>query len=231
MTGRSTTESLLELYLVTDTASCGARGVAETVRLAVRGGVTLVQVREPGLGTRDLCALAQAVSEVLVGTGVPLVINDRVDVALAVGADGVHLGQGDLPPHVARDLLRVPRPGLRPSLGPQALVGLSVSTAEQVAEAEAWNRRGRVVDYLGVGPVWATPTKPEAAAPLGVERAGALAASTDLPCVAIGGIGPGNAVSVRALGVAGVAVVSAICAAPDPTHAAAQLRALPEAAR
>lgn len=220
MTGRSTTESLLELYLVTDTASCGARGVAETVRLAVRGGVTLVQVREPGLGTRDLCALAQAVSEVLVGTGVPLVINDRVDVALAVGADGVHLGQGDLPPHVARDLL-----------GPHALVGLSVSTAEQVAEAEAWNRRGRVVDYLGVGPVWATPTKPEAAAPLGVERAGALAASTDLPCVAIGGIGPGNAVSVRALGVAGVAVVSAICAAPDPTHAAAQLRALPEAAR
>ncbi|GAB3665248.1 thiamine phosphate synthase [Nocardioides korecus] len=219
MTGRTpaATASLLDLYLVTDTASCGERGVAETVRLAARGGVTLVQVREPGLGTRDLCALTRAVQDALAGTGVPVVVNDRVDVALAVGADGVHVGQGDLPPDVARQLL-----------GPRALVGLSVSTADQVAEAQAWNARGPVLDYLGVGPVWATPTKPEAATPLGLERTAALvalAASTDLPCVAIGGIGPDVAASVRATGVAGLAVVSAVCAAADPAAAASALRA------
>lgn len=212
MSGRAV-GPLLDLYLVTDTASCGGRGVVETVRLAVRGGVTLVQVREPGLGTRDLFALTQAVQDVLVGTGVPVVVNDRVDVALAVGADGVHVGQGDLPAAVARQLL-----------GPRALVGLSVSSAEQVAEAEAMNALAPVVDYLGVGPVWATPTKPEAAAPLGVEQTATLAASTDLPCVAIGGIGPNNAAAVRAAGVAGLAVVSAVCAAADPAAASSALR-------
>ncbi|GAB3667273.1 thiamine phosphate synthase [Nocardioides korecus] len=210
---RAATTGLLDLYLVTDSTSCGDRGVAETVRLAVRGGVTLVQVREPGLNTRDLCALTREVQEVLAGTGVPLVVNDRVDVAFAVGADGVHLGQGDLPPDVARRLL-----------GSQALIGLSVSTTTQVAQAEALNSQGPVVDYLGLGPVWATPTKPEAADPLGVDLAGALAASTDLPCVAIGGIKSANAAAVRATGVAGLAVVSAVCAATDPTAAASALR-------
>ena len=215
MSGRAVAP-LLDLYLVTDAAACGERGVAETVRQAVHGGVTLVQVRDHHLATRELVALTRAVQEAVAGTGVPVVVNDRVDLALAVDADGVHLGQSDLPADVARRLL-----------GPRALVGLSVSTPDQVAEAEALNAAGVVVDHLGVGPVWATPTKPEAAAPLGTDRLAALVASTDLPCVAIGGIGPDNAASVRAAGVDGIAVVSAICAAADPAAAASVLRGSP----
>ncbi len=195
----------LDLYLVTDTALCGDRGVVETVRQALPGGVSAVQVREPRATTRELCALSRALLEVLAGTGVPLLVNDRLDVALAVGAQGVHLGQSDL---AVEDAHRV---------APDLLVGLSVSTAAQVAQAPAW------LDYLGVGPVEATPTKPEAAAPLGLAGTAELVQQSRVPCVAIGGIGVGNATQVRATGVAGIAVVSAVCAAPDPRAAAAAL--------
>ena len=195
----------LDLYLVTDTALCGERGVVQTVARAVSGGVTAVQLREPRATTRQLCALGRALLDVLAGTGVPLLVNDRLDVALAVGAQGVHLGQSDLP---AQDAHR---------LAPDLLLGLSVSTAAEVAEAPDW------LDYLGVGPVEATPTKPEAAAPLGLAGTAALVRSARVPCVAIGGIGPANAAAVRATGVAGIAVVSAVCAAPDPRAAAAAL--------
>ena len=195
----------LDLYLVTDTALCGDRGVVETVAQAVSGGVTAVQLREPRATTRELCALGRALLDVLDGTGVPLLVNDRLDVALAVGAQGVHLGQSDLP---AQDAHR---------LAPDLQLGLSVSAAAEVAEAPDW------LDYLGVGPVEATPTKPEAAAPLGLEGTAALARQARVPCVAIGGIGPANAAAVRATGVAGIAVVSAVCAAADPRAAAAAL--------
>ncbi len=195
----------LDLYLVTDTALCGPRGVVQTVRQALPGGVTAVQVREPQATTRALCALSRALLEVLAGTGVPLLVDDRIDVALAVGAQGVHLGQSDL---AAEDAHRI---------APDLLVGLSVSTAAQVALAPDW------LDYLGVGPVEATATKPEAAAPLGLEGTAALVARAGVPCVAIGGIGPRNAAAVRATGVAGIAVVSAVCAAADPRAAAAAL--------
>lgn len=201
----------LTLYLVTDGALCGDRGVVETVRAALAGGITAVQVRDPRATTRELCALTAAVHAVLAGTGVPLVVNDRLDVALAVGAEGVHLGQGDLDPADAR------RIG-----GPDLLIGLSVSTLEQVADAAA--RPAGTLDYLGVGPVQATATKPEAAAPLGLDGTARLAAASPLPCVAIGGIGPADAAAVRATGVAGLAVVSAICTALDPAAAAAALR-------
>ena len=196
----------LDLYLVTDTALCGPRGVVETVRRALPGGVSAVQVREPAATTRELCALSRALLEVLAGTGVPLLVNDRLDVALAVGAQGVHLGQSDLP---AEDAHRI---------APDLLLGLSVSTAAQVALAPDW------LDYLGVGPVQATATKPEAAAALGLAGAAALVAAARVPCVAIGGIGPANAAAVRATGVAGLAVVSAVCAADDPAAAATALR-------
>lgn len=200
----------LDLYLVTDTGFCGPRGVVETVRAAVKGGVSAVQVRAPGVTTRELYAMARAVREVLDGTGVPMIVNDRVDVALAVGAQGVHLGQGDLPVEDAR------------RLGPDLLIGLSVSTPEQVAQACALPPG--TVDHLGVGPVFATATKPEAATPLGVAGTAELVALSTLPCVAIGGIGTANAAEIRATGVAGLAVVSAICAAPDPAAAAFALR-------
>ena len=201
----------LDLYLVADSGLCGARGLVDTVTAAVAGGVTAVQLREPGATTRELCRLGEALQQVLTGTGVPLIVNDRVDVALVIGAAGVHLGQSDLDVRAARRLL-----------GEDLLIGLSVSTLEQVAEAD--RIPAGTVDHLGVGPVHATATKPEAAAPLGLERTAALAAATTLPCVAIGGIGPANVEQVRATGVDGVAVVSAICAADDPRAAAARLR-------
>lgn len=201
----------LDLYLVADSTLCGPRGLVATVAAAVAGGVTLVQLREPGATTRELCRLGTALQEILVDSGVPLIVNDRVDVALAIGAAGVHLGQSDLDARTARRLV-----------GADLVIGLSVSTAEEVAEA------GRLpagtVDHLGIGPVFATATKPEAAAPLGLRRTAELRAATTLPCVAIGGIGPANLEAVRATGVDGVAVVSAICAADDPAGAAAQLR-------
>lgn len=197
----------LDLYLVTDRVLCGARGVVETVRQALPGGVSAVQVREPHATTLELCALSRALLQVLDGTGVPLLVNDRLDVALAVGAHGVHLGQSDLPVGDAR------------RIAPDLLVGLSVSTPGEVASAPTW------LDYLGVGPVEPTATKPEAARPLGLEGTADLVRQARVPCVAIGGIGPANAAAVRATGVAGIAVVSAICAAPDPRAAAAALRA------
>ncbi len=205
--------SYLGLYLVTDTALCGSRGVGETVRAAVRGGVSAVQVRDPAATGRELCALASAVRDVLAGTGVPLVVNDRADVALAVGADGVHVGQHDLDPVSARRLL-----------GTGAIVGLSVSTLDELSAAATLP--AGTVDYLGVGPVWSTTTKPEAAAPLGVGGTATLttaATAATLPCVAIGGIHPRNAAAVRGAGVAGLAVVSAICSAADPEVAAREL--------
>jgi thiamine-phosphate pyrophosphorylase len=174
--------------------------------------VTAVQVRAPSATTRELCALSIAVQEVLAGSGIPLLVNDRLDVALAVGAEGVHLGQDDLAPEHARRLA-----------GPDLLIGLSVSTLEQVARAASLPHGW--LDYLGVGPVEATATKPEAAAPLGLRGTAQLVAASQLPCVAIGGISAANAAALRATGVAGLAVVSAICAAADPASAAAALLA------
>lgn len=201
----------LDLYLVADSTLCGPRGLVTTVAAAVAGGVTLVQLREPGASTRELCRLGTALQEVLADAGVPLVVNDRVDVALAIGAAGVHLGQSDLDVRTARRLV-----------GDDLVIGLSVSTAGQVAEAA--RLPAGTVDHLGIGPVFATATKPKAAAPLGLAGTAELRAATALPCVAIGGIGPANLEAVRATGVDGVAVVSAICAADDPAAAAARLR-------
>ncbi len=200
----------LRLYVVADTTLCGTRTVVATILSAVRGGATAVQVREPLATTRQLCQLAETVHHALASTGVPLLVNDRLDVALAVGAEGVHLGQSDLPATWARRIA-----------GPDLLVGLSVSNLEQTAAANALP--AGTVDYLGVGPVFATLTKPLAAPALGLELTARLAAGASLPCVAIGGIHTGNAAQVRATGVDGIAVVSAVCAAPNPEAAAAAL--------
>lgn len=200
----------LSLYLVTDTVQCGARGVVPTVAEALRGGVTAVQLRDPDATGRELHTLAVALRELLTGTGVPLLVNDRLDVALAAGADGVHLGQGDLPVTPAR---RLAPPGF--------LVGLSVSTVAETAEVAALPEG--TVDYLGVGPVHATATKPHAPPALGLEQTARVRASTALPCVAIGGIDASIAEAVRRTGVDGLAVVSAVCGAEDPAAAARAL--------
>ncbi len=196
------------LYLVTDRALARGRPLADLVRAAVAGGVTCVQLREKACGTREFIEEARAVQAALRGTGVPLVINDRVDVALAVGAGGVHLGQRDM---ALADARRLGPPGW--------IVGVS---AESVADAVRAEREG--ADYVGASPVFATPTKADHAAPLGLAGLRAIRAAVKLPVVAIGGIHAGNARDVIRAGADGLAVVSAIMAAGDPRAAAEALR-------
>lgn len=197
----------LRLHLVTDTALCGPRGIEAVVAAAVRGGATCVQLREKHLDTRPFIERARALKALLAPLGVPLIINDRLDVALAAGADGVHVGQSDMPPEEVRRFM------------PDALIGLSVENADHVRAAERLP-----VDYLGVSPVFSTPSKRDAAPALGLEGLRALRALTRLPLVAIGGIDLDNAAQVMAAGADGLAVVRALCAAPDPAAAAQALR-------
>ncbi|MDD3934928.1 thiamine phosphate synthase [Rhodoferax sp.] len=194
----------LRLYLVTDQASLRGRTLTDVLLSAVQGGVSCVQLREKALATRDFVALALTVRNLLAPLGVPLVINDRLDVALACGAQGVHLGQSDMPVALARQLLP-----------PEVFIGLSVENLGDVARAA-----GQPVDYLGISPVYATPTKTDTAPPWGLAGVRQVRALTALPLVAIGGIHHGNAAELLQAGADGLAVVSAICSAPDPGQAA-----------
>ena len=198
----------LRLHLVTDSALCGARGILAVVEAAVRGGVTCVQLREKSLATRAFVELARALKAWLLPLGVPLLINDRVDVALACGADGVHVGQNDMAPEDVRRLM------------PGGLIGLSVESLAQLAAAER-----APVDYYGISPVFATRSKHDAAPALGLDGLRAIRAGTRRPLVAIGGIDAGNAAEVMAAGADGLAVVSALCSSADPEAAARDLRA------
>lgn len=205
----------LRLYLVTDADLCLHHTVAEVVRLSVAGGATCVQLREKGLDTRAFVERARALKALLsaLPVPVPLIINDRLDVALACAADGVHVGQSDMPVEVVRAWL------------PQAIVGLSV---ESVGDARA--AAGLEVDYLGVSPVFATPTKTDTAPALGLSGLATIRALTATPLVGIGGLHPHNAAEVIRAGADGLAVVSALCAAIDPAAAARDLRARVDAA-
>lgn len=197
------------LYLVTDQELCGERSLLDVVGLAARGGVSLVQLREKRLSFREFVDLGRALKGLLVPLGVPLLINDRVDVALAVEAHGVHLGQSDMPVDLARQLL-----------GGRAIVGLSLERLDQLAEAERLD-----VDYYGVSPVFPTPTKADTGAAWGLDGLRLLRRATSRPLVAIGGINAANAGEVMRAGADGLAVVSAICAAPDPLLASERLLA------
>jgi thiamine-phosphate pyrophosphorylase len=217
----------LRLYLVTDPHMGGHRMIYETVRLAVAGGVTMVQLRGPDVPGGDLVAEARALKNLLTPLGIPLIINDRIDVALASDADGVHIGQDDISPNDARYML-----------GSDKLIGFSVGTPEQ------WDMSRsslHTVDYLGTGPVFGTATKSDAGRPIGVdglawiiERAKVPRPTPEglrsLPVVAIGGIGADNAASVMAAKADGIAVVSAIMAATDPEVAARNLRRIVDGA-
>jgi thiamine-phosphate pyrophosphorylase len=200
------------LYLVTDRPLSLGRPIEETVLAAVDGGVTAVQLREKECSTREFIALARKLKKLLAPRGIPLLINDRVDVALAAEADGVHLGQSDMAYRDARALL-----------GADALIGLSVETPAQAAEAAAWD-----CDYLGVGPIFPTATKSDAAPAWGLDRFAELRATSRHKLVAIGGISAPNAGLLASAGADGIAVVSAICSAPDPRAAAARLRTIVE---
>jgi thiamine-phosphate pyrophosphorylase len=198
------------LYLVTDRALCGGRPLEEVVRLAVQGGAACVQLREKDLSTREFVETASRIHDILLPAGVPLIINDRIDVALAVGAEGVHIGQGDMPYGTARRLL-----------GPSAIIGLSVETWEDVEQA-----RDLDVDYLGVSPVFPTPTKTDTRGAWGIEGLARIRAHVTHPLVAIGGLNRENAAAVVRAGADGIAVVSAVCSAPDPLAEARALSAI-----
>lgn len=182
--------------------------LVEVVRSAVAGGVNMVQLREKTADTRTFLERAFALKRELQGTGVPLIINDRVDIALAVDADGVHLGQTDMPVKIARRLL-----------GPDKMIGLSVENMEQIDKANALD-----IQYIGISPVFATPTKTDTKAPFGLEGTRQAVAISKHPAIGIGGINATNIAAVWATGLEGVAVVSAIMSAPDPQQAAAELR-------
>lgn len=200
----------LQVYLVTDASLTLGRPLLQVVEAALKGGVSCVQLREKHLSTRDFIAQARALRPLLAAHRVPLVINDRIDVALACGADGVHLGQSDMPVEDARRLLL-----------PEVFIGWSVETPEQVHRATHLP-----VDYLGVSPVFATPTKTDTHTPWGLHGLQQVRASTALPLVAIGGIHAANALQVLQSGADGLAVVSAICSAEDPHEAASSLAQL-----
>ena len=200
--------SILRLYLVTDRRMRSELPLPELVRQAAAGGVTCVQLREKDAEGAEFLRLGLEVAEALAGTGVPLFINDRIDVAAAVPCAGVHLGQQDLPIEVARRIL-----------GPGKLVGLSVNTVAEALDAE---RRG--ADYLGAGPAFPTGTKLDTEPELGPEGLRRIVRAVRIPVVAIGGINEATIGRLAGLGLAGVAVVSAVCAAPDPRSAAAALR-------
>lgn len=194
------------LYLVTDDQQDLAT-LTEVVSKAVAGGVTMVQVREKHGDVRVFIERALAVKKVLQGTGIPLIINDRVDVALAVDADGVHLGQSDMPAKIARQLI-----------GPDKILGLSIETQEQLAAADALP-----IDYIGLSAIFATPTKTNTKHHWGIDGLKSALKVTSLPIVAIGGIHEGNIPELCSTGVHGLALVSAICSADDPKASAARL--------
>ncbi|MCX5495463.1 thiamine phosphate synthase [Kaistia dalseonensis] len=194
----------LSLYLVTDEGLAGPRGVVETVRAAIEGGVTLVQLRDPHNKTRHLIETATALLQLLKPRGIPLIINDRVDVCLAIDADGVHVGQSDMPASMVRGLI-----------GPDRILGLSVSTFPELEASDV-----AYADYLGVGPIFATATKPNAAAPIGFDGLAAMVAASPKPVVAIGGVKADHVEPTLGAGADGLAIVSAIMAADDPAAAA-----------
>ena len=197
----------LKLYLVTDRDLSLGRSLEEIVREAVAGGVTMVQLREKDAATGEFVELGRRLMSLLKPLGVPLIINDRVDVALAVDADGVHIGQSDMSYADARRLL-----------GPDKIIGLSVENFEDL---EAANKLD--VDYIGISPVYGTPTKTDTAEPFGLEGLKEAVRLSLHPTVAIGGMNVATAGEVIAAGADGVAVVSAICSAASARDAAAEL--------
>ena len=198
----------LTLYLVADKEYAAGRDLVGLARNAVQGGVTMVQLRAKGWETREFLELATRMAAALKRRFVPLIINDRVDIALACRADGVHLGQDDMPLDKARQLL-----------GKSKIIGVSVNTLKEAREAE---RRG--ADYIGLGPIYATTTKDTDLPVLGPEGIRRIRQKIGIPIIAIGGINAGNAADVMKAGAAGIAVVSAILGAPDARKAAADLK-------
>jgi len=203
------------LYVVTDRPLARGRPLEQVVEAALRGGATVIQLREKEASTREFIALGRRLQELCRARQVPLIINDRLDVALVLEADGVHVGQDDMPVALARQLL-----------GPDKIVGATASTPQEAYHAEADG-----ADYLGCNAVFYTPTKTDTGAPLGIEGFRLLVQTVSIPIVAIGGIKATNAAKLIQAGAAGVAVVSAVMAADDPEAAAREICQVVRAAR
>ena len=198
------------VYLVTDRSLCRNRPLEDIVLQSVQGGVSYVQLREKDITTRFFVEEARAIKKILEPYQVPLIINDRIDVALACGAEGVHIGQDDMPYAIARKLM-----------GPKAIIGLSVEDWKDFEESESLD-----VDYIGVSPIFTTPTKIDTKGAWGLDGLAKIKAFSRHPLVAIGGINETNATDVIAAGADCIAVVSAICVAPDPAATTNKLNKL-----
>jgi thiamine-phosphate pyrophosphorylase len=197
----------LSLYLVLDPELCAGIGMVETARLAVAGGATMVQLRDKHGGTARMIETGKALQAILAGTNALLVINDDVAAAVALGADALHIGQHDMDVATARAMI-----------GPDMILGLSVET-EPLAKAVD----PMLVDYVGIGPVFATPTKSDHKQPIGFDGLAQLVMASRVPSVAIGGLKAEHVAEVFAAGAKGLAVVSAICGTTDPQAATVRI--------
>lgn len=197
------------LYLVTDRMLMRTKTLGEAVEQAVIGGCTIVQLREKEILSLDFYVLASEMKKITDRYGIPLIINDRIDIAMAVGAAGVHIGQKDIPADIARKVI-----------GKDMLLGVSA-----VSAAEAVNAAKAGADYLGVGAMFPTGTKPDAGF-VSMEELGKIRRAVDIPIVVIGGISKENATLFQPMGIDGLAVASAVIAQPDIKKSAADLKAL-----
>ncbi|HEX5503174.1 MAG TPA: thiamine phosphate synthase [Thermomicrobiales bacterium] len=205
----------LSLYVVTDSRLARGRPLAAVVAAAIGGGADVIQLREKDLPAREQLALGRELRRLTREAGVLFIVNDRADLAVALDADGVHVGQDDLPADVARAIV-----------GPGRIVGVSAATVEEAALA-----REQGADYLGVGSIYPTATKPDAGDAVGPGRITTIVARVALPVVGIGGITADNAAEVIRAGADGVAVVSAVVSAEDVAAAARELKRRVVAAR
>ncbi|MEE8292028.1 MAG: thiamine phosphate synthase [Candidatus Tectomicrobia bacterium] len=207
--------SACTLYLITDRRLSRGRSTLDVVRAAIAGGVDIVQLRDKEVDTVMMVEEGLRLHELTAGANVPLIVNDRVDVALALKAEGAHVGQTDLPATMARKLLPAP-----------ALLGVSTSAVDMAQRAQEDE-----ADYIGFGPIYYTSTKVTKASPRGLELLPAIQQAIHIPCVALGGISHTNIAEVVAAGADHVAVCSAIVGAEDVQRAAATLKEIMEKAR
>ena len=194
----------IQLYLVTDEAACLGRDFFWVIEEAVKGGVTMVQLREKTLGTRDFIDRAKRLKDLLEPYNVPLIINDRIDIALAVDADGVHVGQSDMHYYTLKNLLPKGK-----------IIGISAEKQKDVFEAESWD-----ISYLAVSPLYTTPSKTDTEKPWQMEGLRWVRNNSRHPLVVIGGLNAANSFQAMQNGASGVAVISAICSAKSPGAAA-----------
>ncbi|NIY75245.1 thiamine phosphate synthase [Thalassospira sp. HF15] len=197
----------LSLYLVLDPDLCRSHSMVETTMAAIAGGATLIQLRDKKAGTDGLIRVGRELMQAMEGTNVPLIVNDDIDAAIAIGAHGLHVGQDDLPSQIARD-----------RLGADKIIGLSIESEEVAQKVDH-----SIVDYVGIGPIFATPTKPDHKPAIGFDGLEKLVRMVGLPSVAIGGLKGEHVLPVLESGADGLAVVSAICGQPDPEQATADI--------